>query len=165
MSTTNINSTRPETLKYAIIGAAAMGAAIYILLFVGMYAIHGRIFTGLDEPSYFYPLYFFWVCMGGYAGVSFRKQYLAHTAAFMEEHKDLPSATAQQFAVESFRILYAKQLFPVVASFPLAYYLYEWARPDSIGDIAFIAAIELVALWLYRITKRYREGAVHNGPF
>ena len=43
--------------------------------------------------------------------------------------------------------------------------MYEWARPDSIGDIAFIAAIELVALWLYRITKRYREGAVHNGPF
>lgn len=146
--------TLKDTLKYALIGAATMGVACYIMLFIGMYAIHGRIFTGLDEPSYFYPLYIFWVCMGGYAGVCFRKQYLAHLTVFIDEHKELPQTIAKSFAKESFKILYARQLFPVVASFPLAYYLYEWTLPDSIGDIVFIGVIELTALWLYRIKKR-----------
>lgn len=146
--------TLKDTLKYAFIGATTMGGACYIMPFIGMYVIHGRVFTGLDEPSYFYPLYILWVCMGGYAGVCFRKQYLTHIMVFINEHKDLPHSTAKKFAKESFKILYAKQLFPVVAWFPLAYYSFERALPDSIGDIIFIIAIELIAFKLYRIKNR-----------
>ncbi|MDE5705226.1 hypothetical protein [Muribaculum sp.] len=39
-----------QILMYALIGALTMGISIYIILFIGMYVIHGRVFTGLDEP-------------------------------------------------------------------------------------------------------------------
>ena len=42
--------TLKDTLKYAFIGATTMGGACYIMRFIGMYVIHGRVFTGLDEP-------------------------------------------------------------------------------------------------------------------
>ncbi|WP_295732457.1 hypothetical protein [uncultured Muribaculum sp.] len=154
MSTSNTNSTRPETLKYALIGAAAMGATIYLTMFIGMPVMHGRIFTGLGEPADFYGFCILWICMGAYAGIGFHRDYLTHIAVFMENHKDLPPATAKKFAVESFKIKYAGQLLPVVAGFPVAYYAFEGRLPDSIAGFAFIAAAELLALWLYRVKTR-----------
>ena len=85
----------------------------------------------------------------------FRKQYLTHIMVFINEHKDLPHSTAKKFAKESFKILYAKQLFPVVAWFPLAYYSFEKSASRFNRAILYSSSqSELIAFKLYRIKEQ-----------
>lgn len=149
-----MSSNEIKPVKYGLLGAVGMAVFIYVFMLVGTYFKFGELFTGLGETADFYYLWLFWTCAGVYVGISLRKQYVGYITNFIDEHKDIAPPAAKQLAVRGFKILYARQLFPVVALFPLAYYTFELQIPDSLEDFLFIAVLEIVAYRLYRIKNQ-----------
>ncbi len=149
-----MSSNEIKPVKYGVLGAAGMAVFTYMFMLVGTYFKYGELFTGLGEPADFYYLWLFWTCAGVYVGISLRKQYVGYIANFIDEHKDIAQPEAKRLAIRGFKILYARQLFPVVALFPFAYYTFELQIPDSFGDFAFMAVLEIIAYRLYKIKNQ-----------
>ena len=146
--------TLKDTFKYGLLGAAGLIILIYILLIISNLFKYGEV-TVFGEPtgSQFLCL-FICICIGAYVGISLRKEYLNYTTTFIDRHSEIAPPAAKRQAIRGFKAKYARQLSITFAELPAIFYLVQWRLPDSIGDVVFIALMELVALWLYILKKR-----------